>query len=170
MADQALGRDTPAPTLVRALLANGRPLALIETCTGGAIAASISAEPGASRVLRWALCLYDHSSKTDFLDIDPSVFLRYGSVSQPAVRALSQAGFQRLLQQDPTCQDQAQVLAISGIAGPGGARPGKPLGHCWMALSQASGTQCKSLQLPAERSPYREQATREALSWLLQSI
>ncbi len=155
--------------LVQTLIATGRPLVLVETCTGGAIAATLTAQPGASRVLRWGLCLYDHSSKADFLGISPQVFIDHASVSQAAVRALSQAAYQRLTQQDPATTNSAMALAVSGIAGPSGARPGKPVGHCWMALSQADATHCKSLQLPPERSPYREQATRAALTWLLQS-
>ncbi len=148
-------------------MADTRPLVLVETCTGGAVAAAISAQPGASAVLRWALTLYDHASKTDFLDLDPAVFIAHGSVSEQAVTALAKAAFQRLVKQDPGCRDQARALAISGIAGPSGARPGKPLGHCWMALNRARGGDSHCLQLSPARSPYREQATRAALTWLL---
>lgn len=154
--------------LVKELVDKAHPLVLVETCTGGAVAAAITNQPGASRVLRWALTLYDHASKADLLSIAPTVFVTHASVSQAAVTALAEAALARLQRQDPACREQAQALAISGIAGPTGARPGKPLGHCSMALSSTKGTQTQCLQLAPERSPYREQATRAALTWLLQ--
>lgn len=166
-------KDAALAPLVEALIAQGQPLALVETCTGGALAAAISAQAGASRVLRWGLTLYDHASKSRFLGLEPQVFIEHGSVSGEAVAAMAGAALDLLRASLETDSERAaaRALAISGIAGPDGGRPGKPVGTCWMALADAQGVEARCFRLTrpgqSSRSTYRERAALTALDWLL---
>lgn len=155
--------------LVAALLAQERPLALVETCTGGALTAAIAGQAGASRVLRWGLTLYDHASKSRFLGLSPDVFLNHGSVSAEAAQAMATAALGQLVASldSPFEQQAARALAITGIAGPGGGSDAKPVGTCFMALAEPSGTEVREFLFPGSRSTYREQACHSALKWLL---
>ncbi len=157
---------------INALIAQGRPLALVETCTGGALTAAIAGQPGASRVLRWGLTLYDHASKSRFLGLSPQVFLDQGSVSAAAVQAMAAAALDQVLaslHSDPDEERQAaQALAISGVAGPGGGSAAKPVGTCFMALARPGALSSRRFAFGGPRSTYREQACRSALHWLLE--
>ncbi len=158
---------------IDALIAQGRPLALVETCTGGALTAAIAGQPGASRVLRWGLTLYDHASKSRFLGLSPQVFVDQGSVSAAAVQAMAAAALDQVLaslDSDPDAlaeRQAAQALAISGIAGPGGGSAAKPVGTCFMALARPGTISSRRFAFGGPRSTYREQACRSALHWLL---
>ena len=147
-----------AEKLVSQFKAKGLRLALIESCTGGALSAAITAVPGSSALFAWGLVLYDHNSKHEFLGCDPQVFIDSGSVSAEAVAELAAKAKQA---------SQADVaLAISGIAGPGGGSADKPVGTCWVGICADQGSQTIKLFHPGDRQEYRRAVVQEALGLL----
>ena len=131
-----------------ALLAErGLRLATAESCTGGGIGARITAVPGASEHYVGGVVSYANEVKTGVLGVDPAVLERHGAVSEPVVRQMAR-GAARL------CGAECAV-SVSGIAGPGGGTPEKPVGTVWMARS----TRRRSPFWSSSRGPWRGKST-----------
>jgi nicotinamide-nucleotide amidase len=144
-----------------ALRRRGWQMASAESCTGGLIAAACTAVAGSSDWFERGFVSYGNAAKTQMLGVDAALIAAHGAVSEPvacamAVGALQQAGVDL-------------AVAVTGIAGPGGAVPGKPVGTVWLALAvrDAAGSQpevtAQLLQLRGDRTAVREQTVREAL-------
>jgi nicotinamide-nucleotide amidase len=109
-----------AAQLVARLLEKGWRIAFAESCTGGLAAAGIVDVPGSSGVLDLSIVTYANEAKVRFVKVDPKDIAAYGVVSEPVAQQMA-AGIAKAA--------GAQVgVGISGIAGPGGATPGKPVG------------------------------------------
>ncbi|GAB4413332.1 MAG: hypothetical protein OHK0039_20180 [Bacteroidia bacterium] len=147
-----------AQQVVAALQGRGQTLALAESCTGGLLAAVLSAVPGASAVFERGLCLYSNAAKSDLLGIDPALIASQGAVSAAVAAAMAAA----VRQQAGTTTG----LAITGIAGPGGGRDAKPIGLVYMALDDG-GTSVRRYVFDGDRQQVRAQAVQAALDWLL---
>ena len=132
--EEAIGRD---------LLSYHQTLALAESCTGGFIAHSITSIPGSSRYFRGGLVPYDNRLKIDVLGVDEALIRQHGAVSEETVRAMAE-NIRNLLQSDIG-------LATSGIAGPDGGTPDKPVGTIWIAVADADNTVVKKLTLSHDR-------------------
>jgi nicotinamide-nucleotide amidase len=141
-------------------------LASAESCTGGLIAAACTAVAGSSDWFERGFVTYSNAAKSDMLGVDPALIAAHGAVSEPVARAMAEGAVQR-----------AGVdlgVAVTGIAGPGGATPGKPVGTVWLALARrdaSTGVQLRAelLQLQGDRAAVREQAVRRALRRLLEA-
>lgn len=107
------------------LAQRGLTLATAESCTGGGIAAAITAIPGSSAVFKGAVVAYANEIKQSVLRVSEETLLLHGAVSEATVREMA-AGAARLMQTD--C-----AIATSGIAGPGGGTKEKPVGTVWVA-------------------------------------
>jgi nicotinamide-nucleotide amidase len=147
----ALARQAGA-ALARARLS----LATAESCTGGWVAACVTDVAGSSEWFERGYVTYSNAAKAEALGVDPAVIERHGAVSEPTVRAMA-AGALR--------QSRAGVaVAVSGIAGPGGGTPEKPVGTVWFAW-QRQGRECRACchRFEGDRRTVRRQAVAAAL-------
>ena len=146
-----------------ALRRRGWHLATAESCTGGLIAAACTTVAGSSDWFERGFVSYSNSAKTEMLGVDAALIAEHGAVSEAVARAMAQGAVERA--------DVELGIAVTGIAGPGGATPGKPVGLVWLALARrgVNGLQLQAerLQLPGNRAAVREQTLRVALQRLL---
>ncbi len=158
-----LGAFEPAvQALAEALRARGEHLATAESCTGGLIAAACTAVAGSSDWFERGFVTYSNAAKTELLAVDAALITRHGAVSEPVARAMAEGALVR---------SQAQwAVAVTGIAGPGGAVPGKPVGTVWLAWGRAGAVQAERLQLDGDRAAVREATVHTALARLLASV
>ena len=115
-----------AAELIGVLRAKGLSLSTAESCTGGAIAAAITSGPGSSDVFKGAVVAYANEVKRSLLGVSDDTLQAYGAVSEQTVREMVQ-GVARATDSD--C-----AVATSGVAGPGGGTPDKPVGTVWVAF------------------------------------
>lgn len=148
--------------LADALRARGWRMATAESCTGGLIAAACTSLAGSSDWFERGFVTYTNEAKTQLLGVDPTLLLRVGAVSEAVARAMVQG----TLQVAPV----QLAVAVTGIAGPGGAVPGKPVGTVWLAWGDAQAIQAERLQLVGDRDAVRGAAVRAALQRLLQRL
>jgi nicotinamide-nucleotide amidase len=119
------------------LMSRGHMLATAESCTGGAIGAAVTSVSGSSAYFKGAVVAYHNKVKMNILQVKPDDLEQYGAVSKPVVEQMA-LGVQKLLQ----CQ---WAIATSGIAGPTGGSPDKPVGTVWIAIANPNG-EVKSAQ------------------------
>ena len=126
-----------------------------ESLTGGLIAAALTSVPGSSAAVLGGVVSYAVEVKESLLGVSPDVVRDEGVVSAQTACAMAE-GARRQLGCDIS-------VAVTGIAGPGGAEPGKPVGTVWMALATASGTEAFEYRFSGTRQQVREQTVRAAL-------
>jgi len=139
-------------------LLRGERLAVGESCTGGLVAARITAVPGASQVFVGGVVAYADGVKHDLLDVPVATIEAHGAVSEEAVRAMVE-GVQRRFEAGAT-------IAVTGIAGPGGGTPEKPVGTVWLAARLGSETRAVKRVFPGDRGEIRARAAQAALDLL----
>lgn len=132
--DLVYGREEDSLQAVvgKILQAQGKNFGTAESCTGGYVAHLITTVPGSSAYFPGSLVTYSYEMKTKLLGVKTETLTRFGAVSEEAVREMSQGAL------DTLGVDVA--LAISGIAGPDGGTPDKPVGTVWMAVSDRNRT------------------------------
>ena len=149
-----------AAELVGLLQEKGLTMATAESCTGGAVSAAVTSVAGCSSVMLGGVVAYSNSVKAGVLGVDEAVLAGYGAVSEPVVRQMV-AGVAALLGAD--C-----AVATSGIAGPGGGTPEKPVGTVWIAAKAGEMVGVKLLRTGNAGREYNiETSVSEALSLLL---
>ena len=159
----AAGGDDAVERLATALQRRHWRLGAAESCTGGMIAAACTALAGSSNWFECGVVSYSNASKTELLGVDPALIARCGAVSAEVARAMADGIRQR---------SGAELgVAVTGIAGPGGAVPGKPVGTVWLAIAARTGdTAAQLLQLGGDRAAVREQTVAHALAALLARV
>ncbi len=145
--------------VVRTLAARGRTLATAESCTGGHMANRITNVPGASAVLRAGWVPYANEAKQSCLGVPESVLREHGAVSEPVARAMAE-GARRAAGAD-------FAVATTGIAGPTGAVPGKPVGTVFIAVAGPAGTVVHRQLNVFDRETFKFLTTQQALALLL---
>lgn len=151
--------DGSVQSVVGALLRNrGLTLATAESCTGGSIGALLTSTPGSSDYYRGGVICYHNDLKVGLLGVAEETLLCHGAVSEPVAHQMA-AGVRKA-----TASDLG--LATTGIAGPGGAVAGKPVGLVFLGLSSASETRVERLDLSGDRKTIQLEAARLALDWL----
>lgn len=138
----------------RLLVQQGMTIATAESCTGGRLAAVLNAQSGASAYYMGSVVAYDNSVKTNILGVSPFTLDVDGAVSESTVRQMAE-GVRTLLHTD-------YAIATSGIAGPTGGTPDKPVGTVWIAWATPDGTQTQCFHFGAARE--REQITLRAVT------
>ncbi len=137
------GESTLEAVVGEMLAARGLSIASGESCTGGALMARITSVPGASRYAQGAIVAYSNEAKRDLLNVPQGLLDAHGAVSEPVALALARGARQRL---------GADIgVATTGVAGPTGGTPEKPVGTVWLALAGASGEHAVRLQLFPDR-------------------
>jgi nicotinamide-nucleotide amidase len=156
----ALSEFEPAvAALADALRARGWRLATAESCTGGLIAAACTAVAGSSDWFERGFVTYSNEAKTGLLGVDAALIAAHGAVSEPVALAMARGALAHAPVQ--------LAVAVTGIAGPGGAVPGKPVGTVWLAWADAHGALAERLLLAGDRSAVRSQTVHTALARLL---
>lgn len=149
--------------LAQDLRARALRVATAESCTGGLIAAACTAVAGSSDWFERGFVTYSNAAKVELLGVDGALLQAHGAVSEAVARAMAEGALQRAPVQ--------RTVAVTGIAGPGGAVPGKPVGTVWLALARSDApTQAWRLQLPGDRAAVREATVHAALRALRQSL
>ena len=156
--DHCYGEDEADLAAVVLDLLRGKRLAVGESCTGGLIAGRITAVPGASDVFVGGVVAYANGVKTDLLDVPAATLETHGAVSEEAVRAMAE-GVQQRFAADAS-------VAVTGIAGPGGGTPEKPVGTVWLAARLGSRTRTVKRVFPGDRGEIRGRAAQAALDLL----
>lgn len=137
------------------LQANHLTVAVAESCTGGLLGTYVTNIPGSSAYFEGGVIAYSDTVKSQVLGVPADILEEYGAVSPEAAIAMAK-GVRLLLQTD-------LALATTGIAGPSGGTPNKPVGLVYVALASASGTTCKKYCWPGDRRQNREWSAKAAL-------
>jgi len=133
----------------------GLTLATAESCTGGLVAARLTSVPGSSDVFLGAVVAYADDVKARELDVPKEMLEAYGAVSAEAAAAMAEGARTRL---------EADVaVAVTGIAGPGGSTPEKPVGLVYLHAAGPDGSLARQLDLPGDREAIRARSTVAAL-------
>lgn len=140
----------------------GTTLGTAESCTGGLVAATLTAIPGSSEVVRGGVVSYWAEVKRDVLGVPEDVIETFGVVSEQCARAMAE-GAARVLGCDYT-------VSTTGIAGPGGAEPGKPVGTVCFGLHTPQGDRTLTTSRGSSRDEVRSLAVRTALRLLLEEL
>lgn len=138
-------------------------VATAESCTGGMVAEALTAVPGSSAWFERAFIAYSYEAKYEMLGVKPTTIQAHGSVSQPCVEEMAIGAL---------AQSHAQLaVAISGIAGPDGGSPDKPLGTVWMAWAgQHMSVVARRFVFDGDRQSVRQQATLAALQGMMERL
>ena len=152
-----------AEKLVAALAGRSLTIATAESCTGGAVSQAITSVAGCSAVMRGAVVAYHNDVKSAVLGVSPATLEAVGAVSDEVVRQMV-SGVARLMNTD--C-----AIATSGIAGPSGGTPEKPVGTVWVAVKAGETVRAKKLQLhDAGRLQNVANSTHEALQFMYETL
>jgi len=155
------GRELPE-VVAGLLRERALTLALAESCTGGLLSARVTEVPGASAFLERSFVTYSSRAKIDELGVDAGLLERVGAVSEEVASAMA-AGARRVSGTDVG-------VGITGIAGPDGGTPEKPVGLVYVALEGAAGTRVRRAVFPGGRERVRYQATQVALEMLRRGL
>ncbi len=137
-------------------------LATAESCTGGGVAEAITDIPGSSEWFDSGFVTYSNASKSELLDVSPILIAQYGSVSEEVAAAMAEGAL---------ANSSANItLSTTGIAGPGGAVPGKPVGTVCFAWAVGETTYTERLVFEGDRQAVRSQAVAHALQCLMRYL
>jgi competence/damage-inducible protein CinA-like protein len=152
------GKDELPEVTVARLVARGERVAVAESCTGGLLAELVTRVPGASSVFDLGVVAYANAAKERVLGVEPALLAAHGAVSEPVARALAEAARR--------VGGAAWGLGITGIAGPTGGTPEKPVGTVHLAVAGAGATEAVLRTYRGDRERIRRQAAYEALNLL----
>jgi nicotinamide-nucleotide amidase len=151
-----------AAVVLETLRRKHQRLGLAESCTGGMVAERITAIPGASDTFIGGVVAYADAVKTERLNVPVETITAHGAVSEQTVRAMAE-GAQRLFAVD--CS-----VAVTGIAGPSGGTPEKPVGTVWLAARVGGETRAVGRVFPGDRDEIRGRAAQAALDLLRRQL
>ncbi|HEU0275716.1 MAG TPA: CinA family nicotinamide mononucleotide deamidase-related protein [Candidatus Udaeobacter sp.] len=154
--------ETLEEVIVKLLGQRHQTLAVAESCTGGLLANRITNVPGASEVFLAGYVCYANQAKINMLNVDPDLIEKHGAVSEEVARALAEKA------RELSASDYA--LATTGVAGPSGGSPGKPVGTVYLALAASGETIAKKLFFPTDRETFKQIATQVALELLRRKL
>jgi nicotinamide-nucleotide amidase len=144
--------------IVRLLAERKQILAAAESCTGGYISHRITNVPGASAVFSAGLVTYSNDAKQKFLGVRAETLAQYGAVSEAVAREMAE-GALRAGRSDYS-------IAVTGIAGPGGGTPEKPVGTVFIGVASARETRIFRRFNPGDRLAFKELTSQQALEQL----
>ncbi len=154
--------ESLARELGETLRARGWHVASAESCTGGWLAKTFTDIPGSSTWFGWGFVTYANDAKAATVGVPPELIAEHGAVSEPVVRAMAE-GARRVSGAD-------LAVAVSGIAGPHGERPDKPVGTVWIAWASAAGTRAEHSVFAGDREAVRRQGVAQALRGLIAEL
>lgn len=152
-------------TIGRLLLKNGLKLAVAESCTGGLIGHLITNVPGSSDYYLGSVTAYAYEVKQRLLGVRQETLTEHGAVSRETVIEMAR-GIRACLKDDFPMENTIG-LSVSGIAGPGGGMPGKPVGLVWVGLSTKQGNHAWKFLWKGNRIENKEYSAKAALQIVL---
>ena len=157
-----MDQTATVPALADALRARRWKIATAESCTGGLIAAACTDIAGSSDWFERGWVTYSNAAKTEELGVPAELIATHGAVSEPVALAMAQGALER--------SGANMSVAVTGIAGPGGAVPNKPVGTVWLAWAQAGHQPgAERFQFAGDRAAVRAQSVAAALKGLLRA-
>ncbi len=155
----AAGDGVLARQVGEVLRAQGMMLVTAESCTGGGIAQAVTRVSGSSAWFDRGFVTYSNVAKEEMLGVSPETLEQHGAVSEQTVREMAQGALE---------YSRAQVaLSVSGIAGPTGGTPEKPVGLVWFAWATADAVRAECHQLSGDRDAVRSKSVSIALQGLI---
>lgn len=155
--------DALVVDIAQRLLARSEWLALAESCTGGGVAQAVTELAGSSAWFERGFVTYSNAAKRDMLGVPETTLQRHGAVSEATARAMARGA----LAHSPA--DWA--IAITGVAGPSGGSPEKPVGTvCFAWAQRLGGCRAETCRFAGERASVRAQSVRHALQGLQQAL
>ncbi|MBP6723982.1 MAG: CinA family nicotinamide mononucleotide deamidase-related protein [Halioglobus sp.] len=152
------GDITLAARVLELLRARGATLTTAESCTGGLIASMLTRIPGSSDGFHAGFVTYANSIKQAVLGVDAQVLAQEGAVSEPVVRQMAQGAMAR--------SGAQYAIAVSGIAGPDGGTPDKPVGTVWLAWGSRDELRSACLRWPVERTLFQTMVAAAGLDMI----
>ena len=152
-----------ASRLLDDLRTRGMTVATAESCTGGLIAAALTAIAGSSDVVDRGFVTYSNAAKSEMLGVDPSVIEQFGAVSEPVAAEMAAGALQRA--------PVGIAVSVTGVAGPGGGTPGKPVGTVCFGLATRHGeTRTERHVFPGDRTAVRNATVLHAFGLLRRTL
>lgn len=152
----------PEEILVKLLTSAKWQIATAESCTGGRISSAITAVPGSSACFKGSVIAYSNEIKTQLLQVPASLLESCGAVSRQVAESMA-TGAQKLMQTDI-------AIATTGIAGPGGGTPEKPVGTVWIAIAIHDKVLSKTYTFNLTRALNLERTVQTALLWAIEEV
>ena len=153
---------TMEQALVKALCAAKKTMVTAESCTGGMIASKIVNVSGASDVFLEGCVTYSNAAKMRTLGVKAETLEKFDAVSRETALEMAEGARRRA--------DADYAVSVTGLAGPGGGTPEKPVGTVWLGLSTREGVQARLLQLHGNRERIRTLAALNAMHWVLETV
>jgi len=160
LGDLIFGRDGEGleDAVAKLLLAQKKTLAVAESCTGGLVSSLLTRVPGVSAAFLLGVVAYADEAKVALLGVPEALIRTHGAVSAEVARAMAE-GVRRRASSDLAC-------ALTGIAGPSGGTPGKPVGLVWMAIADGGGTEVFQRNFRGGRTDVQLRAAKAVLAAL----
>ena len=137
-------------------------IALAESCTGGLISHRITNVPGSSAYFERGIVAYSNQAKVDHLGVSEKILNDYGAVSSETAMAMA-SGIRKVA-------NATFGLAVTGIAGPEGGTPEKPVGLVYIAIASLDGTEVSNFRFGGERAVIKVKTAEAALKWLVSKV
>jgi PncC family amidohydrolase len=148
--------------LVKALTAKSLSWCTAESCTGGLIASRITGVPGASQCFEGGFVTYSNRAKSLLIGVPPELIEKHGAVSSETARAMAEGARERL---------KADIsVAVTGIAGPAGGTPAKPVGTVFISVASLKMTSVREFHFEGTRRQIRRRSADEALNLVLDHL
>jgi nicotinamide-nucleotide amidase len=155
--------DSMEECIIRMMTERHLTLATAESCTGGYLANRITDIPGASAIFLEGFVTYSNASKTDLLGVPEKLITTHGAVSEQVVRSMAEGALVK--------SGATHALATTGIAGPDGGTPEKPVGTVWLAISSKNQeTEAWMENFPIDRLAFKQRVSQSALDRLRKRI
>ena len=151
-----------ATQVIEKALERHTTLATAESLTGGLIGSALTSVPGSSEVYKGGVVSYTNEVKSAILDVDDVTLAEVGAVSSETAEQMAR-GVRKRIGADIS-------VSVTGIAGPGGAEEGKPVGTVWMGVATARGTKSQRFQFEGDRQSVRAQTVEAALTAFLEEL
>jgi len=151
-----------ATTLAELALGLSVNITTAESCTGGLVAAALTAVPGSSAWFRQGVVTYSNEAKMSLLNVPAGVLERHGAVSEACVLAMVTGALR--------ASSARVAVSVSGVAGPGGGSAAKPVGCVWIGWAVDEQLSAAVFQLSGDRRSVREQAVVKALHGIIERL
>jgi nicotinamide-nucleotide amidase len=162
LSNQELLAHIPWAPLADLMLKRQWMLATAESCTGGMIAAACTELAGSSAWFERGFVTYSNEAKSDMLGVPAKLIATHGAVSEPVARAMASGALQH---------SRAQVaLSVTGIAGPSGGSPDKPVGTVWFGWATADGVWSDMQRFDGDRAAVRAATVRHSITRLMELL
>ncbi|MEM7012853.1 MAG: competence/damage-inducible protein A, partial [Verrucomicrobiota bacterium] len=150
-------------TVVQLLIERGQWIATVESCTGGFIAHNVTNVSGSSGVFRQGFVTYANEAKTEMVGVDPQLLAEHGAVSEQVARAMAEGALER--------SGVDHTVAVTGIAGPTGGTPEKPVGTVFIGqASKGAETFVRRYRFKSDRPSFKIRVTRMALDLIRRRV